>query len=95
MNEKLIERKLRYAVERLGGMAIKLLAFLFTGLPDRMILMPGGRIYFAEIKTTGKQLSPRQVIVHGMLQRLGFYVYVIDTQEKLDQFIKIITPNEV
>lgn len=90
MNEKLIEKKLVAAVAKALGIALKLLPFLFTGLPDRMVLMPGGRIWFVEIKTTGKKLSPRQEIVHKMLQNLGFKVYVIDDAVSLALFIDLI-----
>lgn len=91
MNEKLLEKKLVHQVRMLGGIALKLLSSLFTGLPDRLILMPGGRVWFVEVKTTGKKPTPRQLIVHGMLQKLGFSVHVIDSQQTLDDFIKFIT----
>lgn len=91
MNEKLIEKKLVESVKKLGGIALKLFSTFFTGLPDRMILMPGGRIWFAEIKTTGQKPTPRQTVVHEMLRKLGFEVWLIDRQEILDQFVTEIT----
>lgn len=87
MNEKLIERNLRKGVKAKGGEALKLLSPYFTGLPDRIVLMPRGRIRFAEIKTTGKKLSPRQVIVIDWLRKMGFDVSVIDTEELLNEFL--------
>jgi hypothetical protein len=90
VNEKLIERKLREAVRKAGGQAIKFFAPSFTGLPDRIVLMPGGRIWFAELKTTGKKLEPRQRVVHKLLLVLGFEVRTIDTQERLTDFLKEI-----
>lgn len=92
MNEKLIERKLRQGVEKLGGMALKLMSLWFTGMPDRTVLLPGGRIYFVELKSTGKKQSPRQKIVKALLQRLGFTFYVIDDQAGLDAFFNDINP---
>ena len=90
MNEKLIERKLKTGVEKLGGLALKLVCLSFTGIPDRTVLMPGGKVWFAELKTTGKKPSPRQVIVIAFLRKLGFSVYVIDTERQLDDFLKNI-----
>ncbi|HUR65447.1 MAG TPA: VRR-NUC domain-containing protein [Chitinophagaceae bacterium] len=90
MNEKLIEKKLREGVKKLGGIAVKFFVLAFTGFPDRIVLMPGGRIWFVETKTTGKTLSPRQKIVLPYLEKLGFKVRVIDRQELLDQFFKEI-----
>jgi hypothetical protein len=78
-SEKLIEKNLRESVEKMKGLCIKLLAFHFTGLPDRLILLPGGRIAFAETKTTGEKLRPRQVYVKKQLENLGFKVYIVDS----------------
>ena len=91
MNEKIIERKLREGVKALGGIAVKFFVLSFTGFPDRIVLMPGGCIWFVETKTTGKKLSPRQKIVIALLRKLGFSVWVIDSQELLDEFFKEIT----
>lgn len=90
MNEKTLERKLREQVKKRGGLAIKFFASSFTGLPDRIVLMPGGRIWFAEIKTTGKKPKPRQGIVIKILRGLGFSVWVIDTDELLQNFLNEI-----
>ena len=91
MNEKLIEKKLREAVKKLGGIAVKFFVLSFTGFPDRIVLMPGGKIWFVETKSTGKKPTPRQLIVHGMLTKLGFTVVVIDDQVSLDKFLKLIS----
>lgn len=90
MNEKLIERKLREAVKKMGGIALKFESSYHTGMPDRIVLMPGGRVSFAEIKTTGKKPTPLQAIQIARLKKLGFKVGVIDSQEGLDQFLKEI-----
>lgn len=91
MNEKLIERKLREGVKARGGLAIKFFAPSFTGLPDRIVLMPGGKIHFVEVKTTGSGLSKRQKIVVGQLREFGFDVWIISDQELLDLFFNRIT----
>lgn len=85
-SEKVLEKRLRLMVEAVDGLAIKLLPFLFTGLPDRLVLLPGARICFAEIKSTGKALEPRQKIVRGQLERLGFRVWTISTEQELLDF---------
>lgn len=88
MDEKKIEKKLRVEIGKLGGLAIKLQSQYYTGLPDRMILMPGGVIRFAEIKTTGKKATARQTIVHEELRDLGFKVEVIDDEPGLQKFLE-------
>lgn len=91
MNEKLIEKKLREEVRRLGGLAIKWTSPSFTGLPDRIVLMPNGRIRFAEIKTTGETLSDRQDIVKGQLEAMGFSYDVLDSKASLTKFLNELT----
>jgi len=90
MGEKTIENKLRVSVERADGLAIKFFVMSFTGFPDRIVLMPGGRIYFVELKSEGKTPSKRQRFVHKLLNRLGFPVYVIDDETGLNEFFKMI-----
>lgn len=92
MNEKTLEVKLRDEVKRIGGIAVKLNSFSMTGLPDRMILLPGGKIFFAEMKTTGKKPRPRQLVCIGLLHKLGFNVSVIDDETSLYEFFSMIDP---
>lgn len=87
-SEKLLEAKLRQKMKDRGGWCIKLLSKHISGLPDRLCLFPGGRAAFAEIKTTGR--TPRQIQedVHRKLRSMGFRVEVIDSTEKLENFLK-------
>ena len=91
MNEKLIERKLRESVKKLGGVALKFSSAYHRGMPDRIVLMPGARIAFAELKTTGKKTTELQKKAIAELQTMGFKAEVIDSQESLDKFLKEIS----
>jgi hypothetical protein len=88
-SEKVLERKLCALVKQKSGWALKLLSSFVVGLPDRLCLVKG-RAYFVEVKSTGKKPSPAQRVVHKRLERVGFTVYVIDTNEKLNEFIEKI-----
>ena len=87
VNEKTLERKLRESIKAKGGLALKFIPVCYTGLPDRIILAPGGHIYFVELKTTGKKPSNRQIAVHGLFGKLGFRVWVIDDNSSLKEFL--------
>lgn len=87
-SEKATERKLCEEVNKLGGWAIKLLATQVTGLPDRLILLPGGRVYFVELKSYGKKPTKIQEIVHNKIRALGFDVLIIDSKEGVNNFIE-------
>ena len=90
ISEKWIENKLRDEVKKLGGLALKFWPVSFTGFPDRMILMPPGKVRFVELKSGGKVLKPKQKLVRKILLKLGFEVYTIDTKQLLDDFLKRI-----
>lgn len=87
-SEKVLERKLREEIEQRGGMCIKLLSTHQFGLPDRMCLLPNGRLFFAEIKTTGKKPTKIQLFIHNRLRALGFLVFVVDCTEMIKNALK-------
>ena len=78
MREKDVEQKLVKAVRTAGGMCPKFVSPGFDGVPDRIVLMPGGRITFVEVKAPGKEPRALQVLRHEQLRELGFRVYVLD-----------------
>lgn len=88
--ESSLENALRLAIKARGGLALKLTSLSFTGLPDRLILLPGARIYFVETKGVEKLPRPRQLVVQRQLQALGFRVWNIWNREHLNLFLNSI-----
>lgn len=76
--EKQVEQALVHAARQHGGIALKFVSPAFDGMPDRLVLMPGGHMGFVEVKAPGKKPRPLQEARHGLLRRLGFRVYVLD-----------------
>jgi len=89
-SEKLIEKKLKKEVEKLGGLALKFQSSFYTGFPDRIVLTAKTKIYFVELKSEGKKPTLKQLYVHKVLRGLGFEVFVIDTLDLLEKFITYI-----
>ena len=89
-SEKWIEKTLCNEVKQLGGWAIKLPSYLLNGLPDRLLLMPEGRAYFAETKSKGASPSKIQQLTINKIKKLGFEVFVIYDRTTLDEAIKRI-----
>ena len=83
MREKIIELKLVKAVRQLGGLAPKFVSPGLDGVPDRLVLLPGGKIAFIELKAEGKKMRPLQVRRKSQLEALGFLVYCIDSPEQI------------
>ncbi len=87
MREKQIEQKLVQAVRKSGGMCLKFVSPNFDGMPDRLIILPGGKIAFAELKAPGKKPRPLQIARHNALMKLGFRVFVIDSAEQIGEIL--------
>lgn len=81
--EKSIEQKLVRAVKGRGGICPKLVSPGFDGMPDRMVLLPRGKLGFVEVKSPGEKPRPLQAARHRLLTRLGFKVYVLDAPEQI------------
>ena len=90
MREKTIETKLVQAVRAKGGLAPKFTSPGFDGVSDRLVLLPGGKVAFIELKAPGKTLRPLQVRRKRQLEALGFSVYCIDRPEQIETVLQEI-----
>ena len=88
VREATIEAYLRDRVKAQGGIAYKWVSPGNVGVPDRLIVFPGGTVYFRELKAPGKKPTPLQVRQLEKLKALGFDVGVIDSKQGVDDFIK-------
>ena len=87
MREKTIEQKFRAAVKTAGGLALKFASPGFDGVPDRLALLPDGKMAFVEVKAPGEKPRPLQLSRHRLLRRLGFKVYVLDDESQIGGII--------
>ena len=89
MLEKDVEKKLHTGVKGLkhGALCLKFVSPGFTGVPDRIILLPGEKAIFVETKKPGKKERARQEYVQGLLRALGFEVYVQDILKRCQEVI--------
>ncbi|AGQ28725.1 PDDEXK family nuclease [Serratia liquefaciens] len=84
VRESTIERHLVAKVKAAGGTAYKFTSPGRRGVPDRLVLLPGGRAVFVECKAPGEQPRPDQVREHNRLRTLGFDVVVLDNKNLED-----------
>ena len=77
-SEKTLEARLVREIEARGGMALKYTSQFHRGIPDRIVLLPGGTIIFVELKSTGKK--PTKLQQHAILKliKMGYWVEIID-----------------
>ncbi len=82
-SEKRVEKIFTDAVKKMGGMAVKFISPGLDGVPDRIVLLPGRKIAFVELKAPGKKPRPLQIKRMRQLKSLGFPVYVVDRVEQI------------
>ena len=97
MREREIEEYLRLGVKRLGGIAFKFTSPGNAGVPDRIVIVPGGDVYFVELKAEGKRenLSPLQRNFINKLKNLNCDARVIASFKEVDEFIEEVMHDEV
>lgn len=87
MRESYIEKRLMQEVKKRGGLAMKFVSPGLDGVPDRIVLLPGGRIAFVEVKAPGQKMRPLQLRRKEQLSDLGFKVYILDSIEMIGGII--------
>ncbi|MDT9411325.1 VRR-NUC domain-containing protein [Corynebacterium rouxii] len=90
MLEKTIEKTLKTTIEKHGGICWKLTSPGTAGVPDRLIILPGGHICFIELKAPGQKPRPLQTHRHQQLTNLGAMVRTIDHPNQINNLIKEI-----
>jgi len=93
MRETGIEKRLIKEVEKIGGKALKFVSPGTIGVPDRIVLLPQGKMIFVELKAPGKKLSAMQEYRAKEYRTLGFDVRCIDSVELIMKLIEEVKGN--
>ena len=88
MSEKEIENYLIRKIKNKKGIAYKFTSPGNSGVPDRLCLLPNGKIFFVELKSPGKKPRSLQVNQITKITKLGQRVYVLDSKEKGDEVLE-------
>lgn len=88
MQESTLEKRFKLEIEKHGGQALKFVSTNKRGMPDRLVLIPGGKTVFVELKAPGKPLGPLQKKRADELRALGFKVFKIDSKDDIKSFIQ-------
>ena len=89
MRERDVERYLRERVKQLGGRAYKFVSPGNNGVPDRIVMLPGGKLFFVELKAPGKESTALQDAQIDRISKLGQDVFVVDSKEKVDNILAV------
>lgn len=87
--ERSAEAKFRDGVKtRLHGLAVKMITGV-SGIPDRLAILPGGRVVFVELKReSGGVLSEIQKVQHARLREKGHEVLVLSGTKEVEAWLK-------
>lgn len=88
MNEQAIEKRLKKEIELIGGKALKFVSPGLQGVPDRIVLLPKGKMVFVELKAPGEKPRPIQSLRIKELRKLGFDVRVLDSIDGVLEFVR-------
>ena len=91
MLEKDIEAYLVRKVRDAGGKAYKFVSPTNRGVADRLVVLPGGRVWFVEVKKLGGRLSPLQRIFLDEIKALGANYAIVWNREDVDAFVAAST----
>lgn len=91
LSEKALERRLVKEVKKLGFLSVKMQDPMNGGLPDRLIVIPGGRVVWVELKSRGKKPTLLQESRIKNLNAYGHVVFVADSREDIDEVIDYIS----
>lgn len=83
MKERDIERVFVRMVRQAGGMSLKFISPGCNGMPDRLVLLPDGKMAFVELKAPGRTMRPLQEKRKRQLEALGFFVFCLDGTDQI------------
>ena len=92
MREKYIEQQLTKKAKQRGGLCEKWNSGT-VGWPDRIVLLPDGKIGFVEVKAPGKEPRALQIHRHEQLRALGCRVFVLDKPKQIGGILDEIAKN--
>lgn len=88
MLEKEIEEKLGKAVHSAGGLYYKFVSPGNEGVPDRIIILPGGRVFFVELKSETGRITAKQKFQLQRLLDQGCDARVVKGEAEVKKFRK-------
>jgi len=94
VKESKIEAKLVRMVRARGGLCYKFVSPGNPGVPDRLVILPGGRVVFVELKAEAGRLANIQKWQLEQLRKRGAEVQVLKGLDEVERFVEEVMPDE-
>ena len=88
--EKDIEKYLKNQIDDMGGLCLKFISPGNAGVPDRIVILPGGRVWFVELKAEGGRVRPLQIWWQKRLWAVGIPSLIIKNKVEAQVFITLL-----
>jgi hypothetical protein len=88
LRESSVEQVVVACAEARGGVAWKLNPAWTVGIPDRLVLLPPGRVVFVETKSEDGRVRKKQAWIHEKLRAMGFRVEIPWTTDEVRELFK-------
>lgn len=89
VSEKVIEKYLTEQVRSIGGLCLKYFNPNIAGCPDRLVLLPHGKMCWVELKSKGKKPTKLQTLRHRQLTDMGFEIHVVSSRAQVDELVNV------
>jgi hypothetical protein len=83
MKETAVEKRLIKRVKDAGGVCMKVMPVV-AGYPDRLVLLPVGRLFLIETKAPDGKLRPLQRVFKDRAEAIGVPVAVLSSTREVD-----------
>ena len=77
--EKDIEKRVCDYAKSLGMLVYKFTSPSRRSVPDRLFVVPGGKVFWIEFKRAGQKPTPAQEVEIEKIRKQGGTVYVVDS----------------
>lgn len=97
MSEKELEILLSEFVKQKGGIAYKFTSPGRAGVPDRLVLLPRGKMGFVEVKAPKTKRKMRNIQIAEMkrINQLGFKCYLLNDPVQIPKILDDIAREKV
>ena len=90
--EREIEQYFVWTVQRMGGVTYKFRALNCKGVSDRIACLPGGSVWFVELKALGGRLSPLQKLFAARMKELRQNYTTLWSKTEIDEWALSLDP---
>lgn len=88
IRERWVESYLVKRIKEVGGKAYKFNSLTCKGVADRLVLLPNGKIFFIELKSSAGKQTQLQKVFEQDVTKLGQKYLIINSRDSVNEFLQ-------